>query len=515
MSYETPGKVKQYTALIKGFCVRHPWLTVILVLIIAGSIWWYYGSKNTKTDIVSATVMRGTVSQLVSVTGKVKPASDVDLSFEKGGRIAYVYHKVGDRVGVGGALVSLENGDISAQLAQARANAKAQTAKLEELKKGTRPEDIIVSEVDVANAINDIVNDIKNGYVNSDDAIRNKVDQFMSNPRSSSPQINFAVTDSQLKNDIESGRQSIESMLVSWNAKLPSLGNTKEVLSYATEAEANLRLVQNYLDDVALAVNALQGSVTLTQTTVDAYKAAILAGRTNVKSDLDSLATSVEALRTAESKLVLKQAGTVKEQIDAQEAEVESAEANVLNMQAQLAKTVIRSPIAGIVTQQEAKAGEIASAGVVLTSVISDAKYEIEANVAEADIAKIKIGDMAQVTLDAYGSDVVFTATVTTIDPAETVIDGVPTYKTTLQFKEDDKRIKSGMTANTDIAGAKRENVLFVPGRAISGKGTDKTVNIIDAETTREVTVETGLRGSNGDVEILSGLKEGDKVKVN
>ena len=194
---------------------------------------------------------------------------------------------------------------------------------------------------------------------------------------------------------------------------------------------------------------------------------------------------------------------------------MESAEASVLNLQAQLAKTVIRSPIAGIVTKQDAKAGEIAGAGIVLTSVISDAKYEIEANVAEADIAKIKIGDEANITLDAYGNDIVFTATAASIDPAETIIDGVPTYRTTLQFKENDARIKSGMTANTDISGAKREDVLYISGRAISGKGASKTVNLIEGETAREVNIETGLRGSNGDVEIISGLKEGDKVKVN
>lgn len=499
---------------IKSFYTNHPWISTALLLAIAGSAWWYLGSKNAKTEVVSITVMRGTVSQLISVTGKVKPASDVDLSFEKGGRVSYVYKQVGSRIGAGGALVSLENGDVSAQLAQARANAKAQAAKLAELKNGARPEDILVSEVDVENAKNDVVNNIKSAYIASDDAIRNKVDQMMSNPRSTSPQFNYSLSDSQLKNKIQNERQAAETMLVSWNTRLAELNNAPDILPYATEAKNNLQIIQSNLDSVALAVNSLQANSSISQTTVDAYKAAVLAGRTNVTNAMDSLAASVEKLRTAQSKLALKKAGTVKEQIDAQEAEVESADANVLNLQAQLAKTVIRSPIAGIVTRQDAKPGEIASAGAVLTSVISDAKYEIEANVAEADIAKIKIGDKAQVTLDAYGNDVIFEASVTNVDPAETVLDGVPTYKTTLQFKENDPRIKSGMTANTDISGEKRENVLFIPGRAISGKGTGKTVNLLGNATTTEVMVQTGLRGSNGDVEIISGLSEGDKVKI-
>ncbi|MEK7107483.1 MAG: hypothetical protein AAB899_04845, partial [Patescibacteria group bacterium] len=133
---------------------------------------------------------------------------------------------------------------------------------------------------------------------------------------------------------------------------------------------------------------------------------------------------------------------------------------------------------------------------------------------AAAMAGQVKLGDEARVTLDAYSSDVVFAAAVTKIDPAETIIDGVPTYKTTLQFLQDDRRIRSGMTANTDIAGAKRENVLYIPGRAIVGKGADKTVTVIEGEATREVKIETGLRGSNGDVEVISGLAEGDKVKT-
>ncbi len=501
-------------ALIKDFYTRHPWVAAASVLLLAGLVFWYLGRGDAGMEIAAATVARGTVSQLVSVTGKVKPASNADLSFEKGGRVAYVYAKVGDRVGIGGTLVSLENGDISAQLAQAKAAAKAQAAKLADLKRGTRPEDISVSEVDVENAKNDILNAVKGAYVDSDDAVRNKVDQFISNPRSASPQLNFPVGSSSLENDIEYGRVGVESMLVSWNSSLATQGDSVGVEAYAVEARNNLQAVQSFLDKAALAVNSLQGTSALSQTTVDAYKAAVLAGRTNTTSSLDTLAAAVEKLRTAESKLALKKAGTAKEQIDAQEAEVESAEASVLNLEAQLAKTFIRSPIAGIVTKQDAKRGEIAGAGIVLASVISDAKYEIEANVAEADIAKIKIGDEAQVTLDAYGNDVVFAATVAGIDPAETIIDGVPTYKTTLQFKKNDARIRSGMTANTDIYGAKRENVLYIPGRAIYGKGASKTVNLIDGETTREVSIETGLRGSNGDVEIISGLKEGDKVKT-
>lgn len=508
------GKIKQYITVIRDFAIARPWTTVFLAALIAGGATWYFLSKPGPVAADFAVVRRGTVSQVVSVTGKVKPAQEVKLSFEKSGRVAQIYRGVGERVETGAWLVSLENGDLFAQLAQAKATTKAQTAKLAELKNGARPEDIFVSEVDVESAVNDAVNNIKNAYVSGDDAIRNKVDQFMSNPKSTMPQINFVVSNSQLKNEIENGRSILEESLNLWNSSLGGLGYSNEVNRPISEAKDNLRAVGNYLDKIAIAVNALTANSTITQTTVDAYKAAIFAGRTNVTSSLDSLITSEEKLRAAQAKLALKKAGIVKEQIDAQEAEVEGAEASIKNLEAQIAKTVIRSPISGVVTKQDAKQGEIASAGAILTSVISDSKYEIEANVPESDIAKIKIGDRAEVTLDAYGSDIVFGAAVAEIDPAETIIDGVATYRTTLQFGENDARIKPGMTANTDISGQKKENVLFMPGRAVSIKEKVKTVDLLEGDITREVIVTTGLRGSNGDVEILSGLKEGDKVRV-
>src|SRR3989338_3560778 len=112
---------------------------------------------------------------------------------------------------------------------------------------------------------------------------------------------------------------------------------------------------------MSLTVNSFQPTSSVSQTTIDGYKSAIATARTNVSNSLDSVTASEEKLRTAVSKLALKKAGTVREQIDAQEAEVESAQATVANLEAQLAKTIIRSPIAGVVTKQDAKRGEIAS----------------------------------------------------------------------------------------------------------------------------------------------------------
>ena len=154
-------------------------------------------------------------------------------------------------------------------------------------------------------------------------------------------------------------------------------------------------------------------------------------------------------------------------------------------------------------------------ANVSIISLISESEFEIEARVPEADIAAVKIGDFAQVTLDAYGNDVVFEARVVAIDPAETIVEGVATYKTTFAFLVKDARVRSGMTANIDVVTDRREGVVVVPRRAVITRGDEAFVRIMNsAGVVGEVKVKIGLVGSDGNAEIIGGIREGDAAVI-
>ena len=117
-------------------------------------------------------------------------------------------------------------------------------------------------------------------------------------------------------------------------------------------------------------------------------------------------------------------------------------------------------------------------------------------------------------TLDAFQGKT-FSGKVISINPGETLIEGVPTYKTTFAFDNLDPGTKTGMTANIDITTAVHDNVLFVPQRAVTTNADgSRTVDIYhDAKqplTTQTVTV--GIRDTNGNIEIVSGLAEGNVV---
>jgi len=89
----------------------------------------------------------------------------------------------------------------------------------------------------------------------------------------------------------------------------------------------------------------------------------------------------------------------------------------------------------------------------------------------------------------------------------------VGAYGVKLQFVKDDARVKSGMTANISIATGERQGVIAVPESAIITRGSDKFVLVENgAGHSAETPVTVGITGGNGLVEIVTGLKEGDKV---
>jgi len=543
--------------------LKKPVVIISLIILIGGIIggYAYLGRDNAPTyDFVVAE--KRALVQEVSVTGRVKPAESVQLAFEKSGKVSRVYADVGDKVGPGQMLVFLENGEISAQLLQAEANVESEQAKLAELEQGTRQEELHTYETKVGNTERSLDDAEKNLEVVTQKAEADLEDAHTDALAAAQDAVSggkialltltgiqyahFASYDQYGASIADAKAAAVQELLGTENAgrftayfistldggafgmAKDAAGNpTHENISAAlAEAISALQKVKQALDAVpsdseitateTTNLNAEKSSVNSKITSASGAQAA-LAVQKAANADAIALAaagitTARNTLSSAESDLALKKAGTAPEQISSQRAKVKSAQANAQTYRAQLAKTIIRSPLGGVITAQDAKVGEIVAANAALVSLISEAKFEIEANVPEADIAKVSIGNTSLVTLDAYGRNVVFEAKVVAVDPAETIVDGVATYKVTFQFVKNDERVKSGMTANIDIASASRENVIAIPQRAIIRKNGDQFVRIADGERFREVKVETGLRGSDGNIEIISGISEGDKV---
>jgi len=418
---------------------------------------------------------------------------------------------------------------LLAEYNEAQATLDAERAKLDALIRGTRHEEISIQESTVAQSKEtveeekrDLRNIIDDAFIKADEAVYVQADQMFDNPRSDQPTLDIQVSDSQLSTDIESRRLLLQGTFRDWQQE-DVTSTTTDMHAYADTVTNHLNTIALFLKQLSRAINNLSSSSELSQATINEYKSDIATTRVNIQTALSNVTTADENLKTAQSNLSLEEqeltllkAGATDEEIAEQRARVKSIEATVARRQAELSKTILRAPFTGVVTTQNANVGEVQKVNGPTVELISEKRFEIETFIPEVDIALVERGDSATFTLDAYGDEEMFTAEVFSVDPAETTIEGVSTYKTILTFEDTDGLVRSGMTANVDILTAEKQDIIAIPARAINlDDGNIRTVRVLHADGTVETkTVQVGLRGSNGRVEITEGINEGDEVIV-
>lgn len=497
---------------------------VILVLIIGILIF-----KNGNGEINTVKAKLGSVEEVVIVSGKTKPSEEVSLAFEQSGRVTIVGADVGSHVLAGQILLSQDDSVFFAQLKEAEANLASQKSKLEELRRGPREEEIEIKRSEVAKAEIDLANDyssvpdvLQDAYGNADIAIHDTIDDLFENDEYPNVALTFSVSDAQIKIDSENGRYKAELDLKLWKNSLDSLPTITDKTAYDATLKSSLSeltAIRNFLNTLMSATLSAAGTPT---STINANKTAVTTARGSITDSITAINNQVSTIASAEgtvsrlkNELNLKLAGTDPQQISAQEAMVKQAEAGVARINASIAKTRLKSPINGLVTVQEAKRGEIVTANMELVSVISDGKMEIEANISELDLGKIKLGNPVKISFDAYPNKL-FSGQVTHIDPAETIVDGAVNYKVKIAINEQDgDTIKSGLTVNLEIQTNKRENVIIVPQRALNSSGAGYFLKIIDENNVEKTAdVVMGVKGNDGNVEILSGVNDGDIIVV-
>ncbi len=501
--------------------LKSVYFPLIALIVIVGATKVLGGNK--KSAVETMTVQPSTFSQQVSVTGKVVSAQDVDMSFESGGRVSVVNIDVGQHVKAGQSLSVVDSGDAYASYLQRQAALEAEQARLNAMLAGTRPEELAIAQTSYDQAKNAIMNAITSGFTTTDDAIRIKTDQLYTDPRKINPKIIY-FDNYDLKTKLETERVTIGTLLDAWSASVNKLQSAGYSDSYLAEAKSNLVTIKAYLDEINIATGSIQPATTIPQSTIDKYRSDASIARSNIVNAITTLNSAENSFRSAGDQLALKKAGSRPEDIDAERANVKSAQANLLSAQAQLSQRSINAPFDGVITKVDAKIGQIVSPSVPVISMISDSALEIEAYIPEADIAKVQLKQTAKVWLDSYGPDNNFDAVVTSIDPAETVVEGVATYKTKLQFTKTDDRVRSGMTANIDIQTDNREGVISIPARAVVNTNGVKTVYVVvkgsnnSSSTSNQGearVVETGSTDTKGNTEIKTGLKAGDIIITN
>lgn len=515
------NKIKNYLASFKRRDVwKQPHFTMtlsvvlgVLVLVIAFLITRQHFLVGGSWSDDENSVQIRTIKSVVTATGTVVPAEKLDLASEMTGRIVAVPVKVGDVVAAGQTLVVLDSSALTAQLAQAEANYEREKLKLEDLTGlANGPADSSsLASIGVSNSVQNLRDKLINAYASLSNDTSLFIDPLYENPRTN-PQFKVSMASGETTyfitgtSDLQlnTGRSNLNLLLKQWQTVSADLTTEDQVLAAEKTARAALETAQNLLKNVATAMSQNTPTDTAALSIYSAYQAGIAQALADVNVSLSSLNAADQQYASARS------AGGSYE-VKTQDTIVKGALAQVQAIKAQLVKTVITAPLASTVSVQNAHIGEIATPGAPLVSLLSSGKFQLETYVSQDSISQLQVGQLALVTLDSYGQGVVFNANVISIDPDQTMINGVGAYKVKLQFTKTDSRLKTGLTANLKMIVAEKENVLGVPNRSLITRGTDKFVLVESQGQQTERPVTTGITDGVY-TEILSGLVAGEKI---
>ena len=254
-------------------------------------------------------------------------------------------------------------------------------------------------------------------------------------------------------------------------------------------AQIDPAIFQAQVDQARANVLTAQANVLNTQSNLESAKANITkadvavldAGRTLDRNRplMERKVIAQAAMDTAQANYdtALAQKESAKAQLESAKSQVESAKAQVEQVKAalklaetNLRYTTIRSPVNGTVISRNVDVGQTVAASLQAPTLFTIAKdltqMQVDTNVSEADIGRVRVGQGSTFLVDAY-PERIFRGKVSEIRNAPTTIQNVVTYDVVIQVDNKDLKLKPGMTANVSVLAAYKEGVLKIPNAAL------------------------------------------------
>ncbi|MFO0666729.1 MAG: efflux RND transporter periplasmic adaptor subunit [Polyangiaceae bacterium] len=216
------------------------------------------------------------------------------------------------------------------------------------------------------------------------------------------------------------------------------------------------------------------------------------------------------AIPSAEVDSLEGQSKVMQRSVEASRAAVQQALANVEIARSAVGKTIVRAPFDATVLDVKVEIGEITSPGAPVVLLADTSALHVDAEIDEADLARVRVGMPADVSFDALPNERIrgklsFIAPSVTRDPR-----GGRSIAVEVALPED-PRLRVGMSADVDVIVAVRENTLWAPPNAVLGRGADRSVYVVEKGVAHKRTIDVGISTWEA-VEIKSGLREGESV---
>jgi HlyD family secretion protein len=264
------------------------------------------------------------------------------------------------------------------------------------------------------------------------------------------------------------------------------------------------------------------------------------------KEDLETALTTHEAA-VADQGALVAQKSALQDSVKVAEAQLKVAKSILAASQAQVKQftaarqssqfdldhTNIKAPVDGVVVSRNVDVGQTVAASLAAPTLFLIAqdltKMQVDTNVSEADVGRVRVGQPGTFTVDAYPGQV-FKGTVTSIRKAPINVQNVITYDAVIGVSNPDLKLFPGMTANVKILVDQHANALKVPNAALryhpasatpaapagrKGAAPEQAVWSLDANNVaRRVVITTG-ESDGANTEIVTGmLKDGDRVII-
>jgi HlyD family secretion protein len=300
-------------------------------------------------------------------------------------------------------------------------------------------------------------------------------------------------------------------------------GNLSQVASAVTSAQgflnsANSRYVGTY-DQLRADLAALLTAVTKEQQLASATKLKI----TQVASSLATVNDAIGGSIATATQNVTTTAQRGQQSIDAaqtslnskpydianSQTSVDNAATAVQTAQTNLQNAVVTAPSAGVVASIASQVGETAANPFMVLA--NTTSLVLHGTIGEADVAKVKLGQVANITVDAVGSAARMTGRVTSVDPVATIQQGVPVYGIDVTIDLPNSAVKAGMTGTATVVIASKQGVLTVPNLAIRTTQGRRYLQVLKDGEAIDTDVVFGI-ANDTTTEVVSGVAEGDLV---
>ena len=198
-----------------------------------------------------------------------------------------------------------------------------------------------------------------------------------------------------------------------------------------------------------------------------------------------------------------------KEKVNEIRQNYNDAQVQVQQIKKQMSDASIKAPTSGIISAKNMEQGVFASPGSEIATIINLSRTKVQVNLTEAEVYQIKQGQSVKITTDVY-PDVMFPGKVSFISPQADVTHN---YMVEIMIENAQKsQLRSGTFVYADFSQKSKQNVLVIPREALTESVKNASVYVVGQDNRAVLTPVQSGREMGSLIEIISGLKAGDRV---